>query len=94
MKSWNLSTNSVYFTSAGATALDLDSNLNSRKRKHNATSSQRKQWKKKHTPASKQRKLWKKNSITKAFIRFLMSRTKSLYLLPFLRRLKRAKYKI
>jgi hypothetical protein len=46
-KSWKLSTKSVYFTSAGATALDLDSNLNSRKRKHNATSSQRKLWKKK-----------------------------------------------
>jgi hypothetical protein len=77
-KSSKLSTNSVYFTSAGATALGLDSNLNSRK--------------KKHTPASKQRKLWKKKSITKAFIRFLMSRTKSLYLLPFLRRFKRANW--
>ena len=38
--------------------------------------------------------LWKKKSITKAFIRLWKSRTKSLYLLPRLRRLQRAKLKI
>ena len=83
----NLSSKSVSYTSAGATALGLDSNPQSRKKKKTSTQPQRPQRKKKHTSTSKHRTLMKKNSIMRECVRSQRSRPINLYLLTCPKRL-------